>query len=262
MNVSTLLAVDALDEAVAAAVATVKARPQDGAARIILAELAIIEGDYARAEVQAQLAARTMPSDIMGLALLRQRLRGLDARRAWWTAQALPLFPQGPTAADQQALALNVALAAGNADAVRDAAARLEDLRGTCPVHWNGTAQDDLRDVDDRLPHAIEAVTAGGNYLWIDLALIREIAFDPPARLLDLVCRKAKVTLHEGSVAEVWVPAIYPDPSGPAQMLGRETEFTDVPGGIVTAHGQRSFLVGDDMQGILDATLIVLADHV
>jgi type VI secretion system protein ImpE len=254
--IAALLAEDALDAAIAAAVEAVRAKPQDGQTRLLLAELSVLAGDLDRAETHAKLAARLAPADAVGLGVFRQHLRGMHARDQWWQAGAVPAFPMGATALDELALKLNVALASGHAEAARKTFDALEDARTARPALWNGTAVDDLRDLDDRLPHALEAVTAGGNYLWLDMALIRDIVFQPPQRPLDLGYRRARVTLTDGAVADLLIPAVYHGSTLPQHRLARQTDFDELPGGLTTARGQRAFLIGDDMAGLLAAGTI------
>lgn len=252
VHVKDLLNSDALEDAEAAAIADVKARPQDADARVLLAALSVLQGDLKRAETHATMAARLSPDDAVGLGLFRQHLRGLLAREAWWRDGAAPVFPGGPTVADQAAVALNVALRDGDAAATETALEAVEAARGTHPGGWNGQPVEDLRELDDRMPHAVEAVTAGGNYLWIDMARIASIGFRPVASPLDLALRPARVLLTDGAEADLALPAIYPGPATPAQRLGRETDFIETCG-LMIGQGQRAWLAGDDMQGFLSA---------
>ncbi|MGL4237612.1 type VI secretion system accessory protein TagJ [Tabrizicola sp.] len=256
-EIAALLSEGALDTAVAAAAEAVKTKPQDAHGRIVLAELSVLAGDLERAETHAKLAARLSPGDAVGLGVFRQHLRGLHARNQWWQTGAMPTFPSGATPLDELALKLNVALFAGEGPSARAALDALDEARGPRSARWNGVPVDDLRDLDDRLPHAVEAVTAGGNYLWLDMALISEVAFQPTQRPLDLGYRRARVTLTDGAAADLLIPAVYHGSAAPEYLLGRKTDFEELPGGLTAAKGQRAFLAGEDMVGLLDAETIV-----
>lgn len=247
---------DDLGAAIVAATQEVKTTPQNAGARLRLAELSVLAGDLDRAETHAKLAARLAPGDAVGLGLFRQYLRGLHARQQWWAAGAVPAFPGGMTGCDRLALALNVALRAEDFGAARAALDALETARGERPALWNGQPVEDLRDLDDRLPHAFEAVTAGGNYLWLDFALVRDVIFQTPVRPFDLAFRRARVTLRDGSAADLLVPAIYPSPVEDAQRLARRTDFVELPDGLTIAQGQRAYLAGEALAGLLDAETI------
>ncbi|MFP7674519.1 type VI secretion system accessory protein TagJ [Marivita sp. S0852] len=258
-DIATALASDAPDTARDMATARVKSHPTDANARMFLAELCVIEGNLDRAETQARLAATAAPEAAVGISVFRQHLRGLHARQEWWHTGAMPTFPNGPSDLSTLALRLNVALRDGCGDAARAALDALDDARGLQCATWNGTPVEDFRDLDDRLPHAIEAITGGGNYLWLDFDTIADLTFQPATRPLDAILRRARVSLHDGSVADIRMPALYPDPQTPAESLGRSTDFQELPGGLIAARGLRSWLVGDDVQTCHDAQTITFA---
>ena len=243
---------DDLTAAVAVAVAGVKARPTDPQRRMLLAELSVLAGDLDRAETQAKLAATHAPDLLAGISVFRQHLRGLDARRRWWEDGAVPGFPTGPSEADRAALTLNLALRDDDGPQAAAASATLEEARGTVPVSWDGVEAEDWRDLDDRLPHALEVVTAGGNYLWIGLDRVAGLRATAPARPMDLALRPVRLMLRDGSEADLLLCAVAPAPATDAERLGRRTEFDTLPGGLVAARGQKAMLVGDEMRGLLD----------
>lgn len=256
-TIAQLIGSNALENATRQAVEAVKANPDDAGARGQLAELCLLSGDLERADTHAKMAGRLDPGQTVGFGIFRQYLRGLHARAAWWESGALPEFPMGQTLADEAALKLNVALRAGDGAAARAALEEVEALRGTAPAVWNGREVADLRDLDDRLPHALEAVTQGGNYLWIDFSRIAQVEFEAPRRPVDLACRKARLSLRDGSAADLLLPAIYPGAAIPTHQLARQTDFSDGPEGLCFAHGQRAFLAGEEVVGLLDAQTLV-----
>jgi type VI secretion system protein ImpE len=258
-RISECLANDDLSAGLDAATEAVKSHPRDAAARLILAELSVLAGDLDRAETHAKLVARLAPEDAVGLGVFRQHLRGFHARAQWWQAGAVPVFPMGMTDCDKLALKLNVALRAGDGNGAHAALDALEAARAEHPADWNGKAVDDLRDLDDRLPHAFEAVTRDGNYLWLDFARVREVAFQPPVRALDLAFRRARVTLIDECCADLLIPATYPAASDGAHLLARRTDFVKAAGGLTLAQGQHAYLAGDDMVGLLQAETIGFA---
>ncbi|WP_299969558.1 type VI secretion system accessory protein TagJ [uncultured Roseobacter sp.] len=259
-DIAAALAEDDPQAASALATAQVKKSPQDAEARMFLAELSILLGDLSRAETQARLAATAAPDAMLGIGIFRQHLRALHARDAWWQSGALPTFPNGPSALSTLALRLNVALRETDGAAARTALHTLEDQRGAQPGTWNGTPVADLRDLDDRLPHAIEALTGGGHYLWLDFADLAELTFGPATRPLDTVLPRARVRLRDGSAADIRLPAIYPAPMSAAEQLGRTTDFDEPAEGVTTARGQRCWLAGDDIASCLETrTLTFLA---
>lgn len=257
-DVAECLSRDELEDALSAAASQVKAFPKDTAPRQTLAELAIVAEDLERAETHLKIAATLDLTGAVGLQLMRSYLRGMHARQKWFTCGALPSFPNGPTTADQHAVKLQIALRNGETDAAKAALAALEEARPILSGAWNTNEVSDVRDLDDRFQHALEAVTSGGSYLWIDLSMIAQITFERPSRALDLAWRKARVTLHDGSAADVLVPTIYPGADAADLMLGRRTDWMETHGGVVIGLGQRAMLAGNEMHGLLDAEEIRL----
>jgi type VI secretion system protein ImpE len=238
----------ALTDAIGLARAHVKANPSDKEARHIYIDLLVLEGDYERADAQCSLASTLAPEDTMGFVLLKNQLRAMAAREAWFKAGAVPEFPQGPSERDKAAVKLNIVHRAGSGDEAARTLFALEELRGEQPLLWNGKAVSDFRDLDDRTPHALEVIMTGGAYLWVDFAKIAAVAVEPIARPRDLAFRRADLSLTDGSSASVLLPAIYHGTGDQEKLLlGRETEWIEETTGITTGRGQRCFLAGDDL---------------
>ncbi|MEB2844174.1 nitrogen fixation protein [Rhizobiales bacterium RZME27] len=252
-SIARLLSENALDEALDAAKAHLKAKPSDQEARNLYIDLLVLAGDYERADNQCGLAVTFAPDATMGFALLRNELRGMAARNAWYENGAVPEFPQGPSELDKLAVKVGIAHREGNGAEAVEELQRLEELRGERAILLNGKRIDDFRDLDDRTPHALEVIMTGGAYLWIDFAKIAELTVEPIARPRDLAFRRAELSLIDGAVAPVLLPAIYHSTGTDDRLrLGRETEWVEEPTGITTGRGQRSFLAGDDLASFHD----------
>lgn len=252
-NIAQSLSDNALDEALEEVKAYLKARPSDQEARHLYIDLLVLSGEYERADNQCSLAATLSPDATMGFALLRNELRAMAAREAWFASGAVPEFPQGPSQLDQLALRLGIAHREGNARDARAALDALENLRGEHPLIWNGKAISDFRDLDDRIPHALEVIMTGGAYLWIDFAKIAALSIEPIARPRDLAFRRAELSLIDGAAASVLLPAVYHGTGKDAKLrLGRETEWIEEATGITTGRGQRCFLAGDELVSFHD----------
>jgi type VI secretion system protein ImpE len=259
-SIARLLADDALTDALEAAKAHLKTNPSDKEARHIYIDLLIVQGDYERADAQSALAMTLTGEDLVGFALLRNQLRGMAARDAWFTTGAVPEFPQGPSELDKATLKLNIAHRSALREESTAALSALEQVRGERPMVWNGKSVADFRDLDDRIPHAFEVIMSGGAYLWIDFAKIASVALEPIARPRDLAFRRAELALIDGATASVLLPAIYHGSSGNERLLlGRETRWVDEDTGITTGRGQRCFLAGDDFISFHEAETIAAA---
>ncbi|WP_064696849.1 type VI secretion system accessory protein TagJ [Rhizobium aegyptiacum] len=252
-NIAQSLSNDALDEALEEVKAHLKAKPSDQEARHLYIDLLVLSGEYERADNQCSLAATLSPDATMGFALLRNELRAMAARDAWFASGAVPEFPQGPSDLDKLALRLGIAHREGNARDTRNALDALETVRGERPLIWNGKAISDFRDLDDRIPHALEVIMTGGAYLWIDFAKIAAVSIEPIARPRDLAFRRAELSLIDGAAASVLLPAVYHGTGQDAALrLGRETAWIEEETGITTGRGQRCFLAGDELVSFHD----------
>ncbi|RFB83155.1 nitrogen fixation protein [Rhizobium leguminosarum bv. trifolii] len=252
-SIAQSLSDNALEEAIEEVKAHLKAKPSDQEARHLYIDLLVLAGDYERADNQCSLAATLSPDATMGFALLRNELRAMAARDAWFTSGAVPEFPQGPSEVDKLAIRLGIAHRDGNAEETRTALDALENLRGERPLIWNGKAVSDFRDLDDRTPHALEVIMTGGGYLWIDFAKIAALSIEPIARPRDLAFRRAELTLVDGAAASVLLPAVYHGTGKDAAVrLGRETDWVEEASGITTGRGQRCFLAGDELVSFHD----------
>lgn len=251
-QITTLVAEGRLQDALERAKAAVRDKPSDTQARHLYIDLLIIAGDYERADNQCGLSATFQPDAVMGFAMLRNQLRGMAAREAWFTSGAVPDFPGGPTDLDRQALKLAIAHREGDRDATLAALKEFEAMRGERSMRCNEVQVADFRDLDDQIPHALEVIMSGGAYLWIDFSRIARLKIEPVQRLRDLAFRQAQLTLVDGAVAPVLLPAIYHQVDGEDEKarLGNETEWVELPTGLTVGKGQRCFLVGDELRSL------------
>ncbi|MCR4266314.1 type VI secretion system accessory protein TagJ [Nitratireductor sp. ZSWI3] len=251
-KIATLLGENALSAALDEAREHVKGDPTDKEARHLYIDLLILSGQLEKADAQCSLAATFSPQDTMGFALLRNQLRAMVARQAWFESGAVPSFPGGPTPLDRAALDMALTVREGAGDA-QSALSGFDDQRGERPIYWNGKKVADFRDLDDRLPHALEVLMTGGAYLWVDFSQVASVTVEPIARPRDLAYRRAELTLKDGAIAPVLLPAIYHGTrDDPTLLLGRETQWIE-ENGITTGRGQRCFLAGDELVSFHDA---------
>lgn len=252
-NIAQSLSNNALEDALDLAKARLKTNPSDQEARHLYIDLLVLAGDYERADNQCSLAVTFAPDATMGFALLRNELRGMAARDAWYQGGAVPEFPQGPSDLDKLGIKLGIAHRLQDVADTTAALAALDNVRGERPMLWNGKRVSDFRDLDDRTPHALEVIMTGGAYLWIDFAKIAALTIEPIARPRDLAFRRAELSLIDGAIAHVLLPAIYHGTTTEAVLkLGRETDWVDEPTGITTGRGQRCFLAGDELVSFHD----------
>ncbi len=252
-------ALDAADisGAITLALEAVKSAPKDTDARRLLIDLLILSTDFERADKQADILSNTAGELTLGMALLRGRLRAAKAREAWFRNGAVPAFPGEPTPRDQVAMLLGIALREGDATRVSEALEAMTAISQSSGLSINGKGANEFRDIDDRLPHAIEVLCSDGSYMWIDFDRIETIKFSPVTSVRDLVWRPAKLRLNDGSETEVVVCATYYTANqSDEEKLARVTNWQEVAGGAVIGVGQKAYLADDDAVYCLDMNLL------
>ncbi|MBD8547685.1 type VI secretion system accessory protein TagJ [Sphingomonas sp. CFBP 8760] len=227
-----------LDEARALAAARVRAKPDDARARLDLADMLIVLGEWDKADNHADLAGTYDPSRAVGLALLRQLIRAATWRDQSFAERRPPDLVTEPDAGVVAALAL----LAGTALPADEPAA--------LTVTVDGQAHDGFRDLDDRVAGVLEVLTGNGRYLWVPLSQVAALRPAKPERLRDLVWRPAEIEVTGGPSGTVYIPALYPFAGGggdATHRLGRATDWVEEADGRLRGIGQRGWLAGDDI---------------
>lgn len=244
-----------LQEAVAAATQAVKAKPADPDRRGLLAEFLLFAGALERADTQFDTLSTQNPEAAVSVALIRQIIRGEQARRQLFGDGRPPEFLDVPPP-DALRLKLEavVALRDGRAADALALCEQAEDARAPLRGTHNGAAFDDFRDLDDIFGGMFEVVTSTGKYFWVPADKVERMEFHPPERPRDLLWRRASVNVRGGPDGDVFIPTIYPglaDDAADALRMGRVTEWSEDEGAPVRGSGQRSFLVGEECLPIL-----------
>ena len=247
-----------LDEAIAAAGRAVQAKPADIPARVLLAELLLFTGDFQRADAIMAAANALDPDAALVVAEFRQLLRAARARREMFRDGRLPEFLGEPTDGQKAALAMLVALRAGDTAAAAEALVAAEAARPIPSGEIDGQGFEDFRDTDDLTGGSLEVLTTTGKYFWIPVERVVSMEFHAPKRPRDLVWRRCSMTVRDGPQGEVYLPALYDsEASDDALRLGRRTDWSDST--PVRGSGQRMFLVGDEGVAIGDLRTVEFA---
>lgn len=251
-----------LADAVQAAGAAVRARPIDGTARYLLAELLLFTGDHARADVMLDASSSVDATLGVAVAEFRQLLRAETARQQLFSDGRVPEVLGGVRAGQRAALAALVELRAGNvADAAR-LASEIETVRPHATGRAAGQAFEDMRDADDLLAGTFEVLTPTGKYLWIPIEDVISLDLHPPRRPRDLYWRRATMRVADGPEGDIYLPAIYAAlPSDPPlteqQRLGRATDWLETADGtLVRGVGARTFLFGEASLTLMELTTL------
>lgn len=258
-SVGTLFREGRLEEAIAAATARVRAEPAAAGHRMVLAELLLFAGNLARADVLLDAAGTIDPSLGIAAAEFRQLLRAAEARAQLMADGRVPDFLDAPTAAQREALAVVVALRAGDLTEAATHAAAAEAARPHVGFAMDGRRFDDLRDADDLIGGSLEVLTPTGKYLWVPFERVAMLTLHPPERPRDLYWRHATLAVTDGPDGDVYVPALYVGDGtalDPALRLGRATDWRNLADGLTCGVGQRMFLAGEEGLGVMEITTL------
>jgi len=244
-----------IEGAVAAAIAAVKAKPADTAARGFLCELLCFQGAIERVDKHLDLLVDQEPDLAPGLSLFRQILRGEAARREVFEEGRAPEFIGPPPEHVLLSLKALAALRAGQPGEALELTAEAEAARPKLSGRLDETRFSDWRDLDDITAAVMEVITAKGTYYWVPLERIRHISFDPPKRPRDLIWRQAHIDMVEGPDAVVYIPCRYAgtEAQGDDQLsLARATSWVETPGGPVRGAGLRTFLFDETDRTVME----------
>lgn len=213
--------------------------------RTFLAELLCIQGEFERADRQLEILLSLDQQALLTVGTWRQLIRAAQARHEVFTQGRVPDMVDAPSPRIRTLLDIGLALREGRAAEAAAAADALEQARAPCPVVANGSAVDDLRDLDDLCAGILEVLSTTGKYYWVDMEQVESLRFQRAERPLDQLWRRARLILRDGTDGEVFIPAIYPGAEDDAARLGRRTDWQDL-GGLVRGQGLRTWLVGDE----------------
>jgi type VI secretion system protein ImpE len=254
MNAQTLLESNQLSAAVAELTQQVKARPSDTQLRTFLFELLCFQGDYQRASKQLDVIGLKDEKTGVGIEIYRNLLQAEGTRRRVFEGVAQPTFLLDPPRHVLHQLEGIVCVRQGRAGEAKDMFAKAERLRPSYKGCVNGQPFSSLRDSDDRIGAVME-IFIHQTYAWIPFEQIRTLKLNPPKQLRDLLWAPVSVEIENGQGGEAFVPVLY---AGSEQddneqvRLGRITEWINLGEGIVGGVGQRTFMIDNEEQSLLE----------
>ncbi len=244
-----------LDEAIEAATAFVRNAPTNTGGREILAELFCLRGELERADKQSETIMLQQPDAAIRSSLLRQLIRAESARRECWQQGRIPEFLGQPDDACQATLKALIALRSGQPQEAVDELAQMEEALPARVGNCNGNPFTGFRDLDDMCLAIIEVLTSTGKYFWVPTSRVTSLEFEPVSRPRDLCWRQCQMSVDDGPDGVVYIPTVYVHTDSnctPEEILGRATNWLEIPGEPVRGIGQRTYLVGDDELGIME----------
>jgi len=254
-----------LDDAIAAAGEEVKLHPGEIAPRGFLCELLCFAGQLERADKQLDAMGLQDPQSMMGISLFRQLIRAEQARQQFYDEGRVPEFLDKPSPELQLRLQASIAVREGNSEEAMRLLDEAEEQRPRVAGRSGDQPFDDLRDLDDLSASFFEVLTSTGKYYWIPMERVELVDFRPPERPRDLLWRRAHMIVCGGPDGEVFLPSLYPGSHADTDdriRLGRFTDWRSGDAGVVRGIGQRTFLVGDEGQPILELENITVESPV
>jgi type VI secretion system protein ImpE len=254
MTASELYRAGRLQEAIAAQVQEVKARPADQGKRLFLFEMLAFAGDLDRARKQLEAIHYDDPEVEAAGLVYRKLLDAEEARRRLFRDGVAPQFLAEPPA--HVALRLE-AINRLREDRSSEALSLLARAAGACTTlagRLNDKPFAGLRDIDDLFGPVLE-VMAHGAYYWVPLQQVSAVTLNPPRFPRDLLWAPARLEMRDDSAGAVYLPALYPGShqhANDAVKLGRMTDWLAAEGGPVRGAGQHTFQAGDEEIGLLE----------
>jgi len=232
----------------------VKARPSDVQPRIFLFELLCFAGDFDRAERQLEAIGHQSASAELGVQVYLNNIKAERDRLKLFSDGLEPHFLiEPPSYVDLQLTAIN-RLREGNYSDARELLDRAEEERPALAGKLPGSQFSDFRDYDDRIGPVLELIVRD-KYTWLPFEQINRLKIARPKQLRDLMWAPAQIEGADGTVGEVFVPALYVGSSkheNDQVKLGRMTDWTCVSEDLYLGAGLRLFMVADDGRGSVE----------
>lgn len=262
MSAEELLRAGQVDEALGELQQHVRSRPADAKLRVFLFQLLCVQGQWNRALTQLNVAADLDASTLLMVQTYREALRCEVFRAEVFAGRRAPMVLGEP---DPWLAPLLQSVSLAAQEHFEQAAllrSRAFDEAPATAGSVDGTAFDWIADGDGRLGPCLEVIV-NGRYYWVPFHRIREVRFDAPADLRDLVWTPAQLTWSNGGQAVGLVPTRYPGTESaddPALRLARRTEWQERPGDLVCGLGQRVFVTADREFALLDVRVLTLGE--
>lgn len=248
MSALELFRAGKLHEALEASIEETKNKPAKPDPRDLLIQLLCFAGEFERTDKHLQVMTTQFPDRAPAVALIRQLLRAAEAREQFFSDGRFPEPIVELSPAVRQHLQATVLLRENDVASAYDLLCQADQQRprvsGTC----DGTAFDDLRDVDDVLAPVFEVFTSTGKYAWVPIENVVELTLHPMDSPLDVLWRRASMVIRDGPDGDVYLPQLYVGSHKVADeeiQAGRATEWIGEEGEPVRGLGQRMMIVGD-----------------
>jgi type VI secretion system protein ImpE len=238
----------------------IRAQPADAKLRTYLFQLLAVQGAWARALNQLQVAAQLSAAALPMAQTYREAIRAEVFRVEVFAGRKQPSFLGKPPQWAGLLLEALKWLGEGHV-------AKAEELRATAledapasPGKAGDTAFDWIADADSRLGPVCEAVV-DGKYVWVPFENLAALKIEPPTDLRDLVWAPARLRLLNGGDTVALIPARYPGSEASdddAIRMGRRTDWRQVGDETYIGLGQKMWATDAGEYALLETRDIAL----
>jgi type VI secretion system protein ImpE len=243
-----------LKGAIESALALVKAKPTDAAARTFLFELSCFSGDWDRAEKQLEVIGHQDVNAMIGSKIYQQNFKAERDRMKYFSDGLKPETMTGSPPYFADLLEANNRVREGNIKEARDLLDRVEEERPAFECKVNGESFSDFRDYNDLTAPVFEVLFKDA-YIWLPMENVEKIDFFKPRSLRDLFWLQADVSLTNGTNGEMFFPALYVNSwksEDDHVRLGRKTDWRDLGEDLYIGEGLRVFWMDGKDRPILE----------
>jgi type VI secretion system protein ImpE len=247
MNVIDCFTEGRLEDALRCQRRVVDNQPNDIAARLLLSDLSLFNGELEIATKQLNSISHDDPSMRNYVLGYRDLIRA-ESRRIRLFQDRVPELPKDtPLHLQHRLKALHYVQHSeldAAIEAIDEADAKVPAVRGFV----DGRPFEEIRDSDDLLASVLEWVRED-RYGWIGFESIRTLRILDRTTIRDQYFVPAQMTLQDGSHLQGYVPALYPlSFQNPDELLrlGRETDWHSDLGGPIRGVGLRLLSFGEE----------------
>ncbi len=251
-----------LDAAIDQLTREVKAHPADTTQRTFLFELLCFAGKWERAERQLDVLGGQSAQADVGVQVYKKNIKAERERRRLFSEGIQPFFLAEPPAYVDLLVAAINRIREGKLAEARQMLNRAEEERPALSGRLNGKPFQDFRDSDDRVGPVLE-LTVKDNYTWLPFEQIRRLELAAPKRLRDLLWAPAVIETTDGTMGEVYIPALYEGTSehpNTQVRLGRMTDWRHPGEELHLTVGLRLFLIDGEDRPLFEARSVEF-DH-
>ncbi|CAN5332693.1 type VI secretion system accessory protein TagJ [soil metagenome] len=251
IDLASTIAAGDLNGALTAAQAAVRKAPADVKPRIALFQLLCVLGQWERAATQLEVVGTLDDAALAMVATYREAIRCEVVRANVYAGKSVPIAfgePQPWLAWMVEALHRD---ARGESQAASDLRAQALEAAPTSSGTLDGNRFEWIADADTRLGPVIEAIV-NGRYVWMPVAALTRVAFEPPVDLRDFVWTAAQFEFVNGGDAFGLIPTRYAGTETTERDDLRLARATDWPADGQGGLGQRLFATDADEYSLLD----------